>query len=1122
MSESEQHQKIKYGDIIYIEYTSKDHTRNILKANGFNMVGKNYIEVEQLNIIGNNIILKEFINNLFIIFPKMKEDFIKNKMILEEKLSLVKDKINHSSFLDSSVELKDNMTKLITAYQEIKQEVYNEKDLFLKDIGQPILFKKEFILIHFESQNFVTFNVKSSKLTLTEHYSDECIFLFWPWSSLDNNDKYVFSNQNLYICKKEKNYWSNNHFLTVKKNTSKLNAVNNNNESLLNNINNNNVTNNVINNVTNNINDTSKLDLDKGTDFLKLQKSSFKSKKAILESKNKEDQSRLENNIINSNNALKINNNLNNINNVIDPNADNKYTKNYVLGFTESQSSSDPFKIKICSNYIDPSSGILSFSSPVWLVCQSIEKHLTIRPNIANDFFVSRKRDYNMGFNFDKETEEERKYEGSLTNKKRTESFKIKTKISTKYLKNREKKLSKRQNNYVITFDSIDKNNSLNNIYGLFYVEQCETNNEIDSIGDDNLRKKLRMKIDLKLSSYVQYHKVLRFLHATTRKYLGFKESDINNNKLNEEKEKDNIELKQVVLTDFNNEKITGSLILLDEPDENCDWMFMESYKILDRDSYFKAKSSGIEFKFQNKYNDYKKQKDKNKKNSKKKNLNSNEKEEKEKDEPIYKIKNKEILRIFHVKSQKFLCFDEINNKLKKNTKNLKSMTNKYSMADDNHEEKSITVQNLSLSKIPYDCDLIRLIPSNADQSWEIRLVLYFSDVLSNTIQLVINEFDQMFKSNALYLRYQSKEIGNNSILDNNNINNYTQNMNNMNPSALQGKDKTDDRLKYLRDILFILRKCFKNLRDYCLNNFTRKFDTSMSAGKPIFYRQQFLYDQRFLEKTFYFLEKAKDILPKFNEPIKIPQQKIGNDDNANNMNINNNQNDMKKKNVQIKDNNIILEIWKNLNDSVKFSFQFISAMCKDHPLNKRRVYKENCEKNLFIHFLLDYEDASKCLLDIIKDNEKVMNSLSKGNNNFVKNNRNNLDEENNDNVIGKVLNYLNKCDKYDTKNLSTLSKFLKTGDVGITSNQQYIFEEIFINGKDRFLLKIKPLYDDIQFLVVFKNENDTFSQKSLIEFSNSQIQYEQKIIKYLAVQLNLFADLCYGRNYVCIEKIRE
>ena len=144
--------------IIYIEYTSKDHIRYILKANGFNIVGRNYIDLEQLNVTGNNIFLKDFIDNLFIIFPKMKEDFIKNKSILEEKLTLVKEKINHSIYIDNSIELNDNMTKLITAFQEIKQEVYNEKDLFLKDIGQPISFKKEFILIHFDSQNFVSYN----------------------------------------------------------------------------------------------------------------------------------------------------------------------------------------------------------------------------------------------------------------------------------------------------------------------------------------------------------------------------------------------------------------------------------------------------------------------------------------------------------------------------------------------------------------------------------------------------------------------------------------------------------------------------------------------------------------------------------------------------------------------------------------------------------------------------------------------------------------------------------------------------------------------------------------------------------------------------------------------------
>jgi len=1112
MSEYEQHQKIKYGDIIYIEFNSKDHMRNILKANGFNMVGKNYIEIEQLNITGNNIFLKDFINKLFIIFPKMKEDFIKNKTILEEKLALVKDKINHSSFIDNSLELKDNITKLISTYQEIKQEVYNEKDLFLNDIGQPICFKKDFILIHFESQNFVTFNVKTSKLILTEHYSDECIFLFSPWSSLDNNVRYVFSNQNLYICKKEKNLWSNNHFLTVKENTGRSA-----NESMLNNINNN-VTNIAANNITNiNVNDSSKFDMEKINELRRLQKSSLKSK-PFIESRNKEDQSRIDNNFINTNN---INNN---INNNFDTAGENRYVKNYVLGFTESQSNSFPFKIKICSNYIDPSSGMLSFSSPVWLVCQSIEKHLTIRPNFANDIFNSRKKEnFNMGFNLDKETEDERKYEASVTNKKRTESFKVRSKYSTRYARNREKNRMKRQNNYIITFDSIDKNNSLNNIYGLFYVEQCEASNDIRDIDDDNIKKKIQMKADLKLSSYVQYHKILRFLHATTHKYLGFKESD---SKSKDNENTKNIEIKKIEVYDFNNEKTSGSLILLDEPDENCNWMFMESYKILNENSYYDAKSSGVEFKLKDipmekKGKNLSSKEDKNKKNSKKK---SGDKDEKE--ENIYKIKNKEILRIFHVKSQKFLCFDQINNKLKKTPKNIKTASNKYSNNEEDQEEKSIIVQNLSLSKTPYDCDLIRLVPSNSDQSWEIRLVLYFSDILSNTIQLVVNEFEQMFKTNALAFRRASKDIGNNSNLENNNI---SMNINNMNRSGIPAKDRPEDRLKILKDNLFLLRRCFKNLRDYCLNNFTRKFDISMSAGKPIFYRQQFLYDQRFLEKTFYFLEKAKEILTKFNEPLKIPQQKNVNEDM--NMNINNQKDNRKmklstrsaKKNLNTKDNNLLLDIWKYLNESIKFSFQFISAMCKDHPDNKRRVYKENNEKNLFIHFLLDYEDASKCLLDIIKDNEKVMNSLSKGNNNLVRNNKNNLEEDSdNDNVIGKVLNYLNDSDKYDTKNLSTLSKFLKTGDVGITSNQQYIFEEIFINGKDRFLLKIKPLYDDIQFLVVFKNDNDTYVQKSLIEFSDSQIPYEQKIIKYLAVQLNLFADLCYGRNYVCIEKIRE
>ena len=239
------------------------------------------------------------------------------------------------------------------------------------------------------------------------------------------------------------------------KSTSK--AVNN--ESIINN--NNNISNNEINITNNNINDSSKFAFDRGTEMQKRnQKSSMKSK-PLIESRNKEEQSRFDNNFINTNNNI----NINNLPNAYDIPEGNRNTKNYVLGFSESQSNS-PFKIKICSNYIDPSSGMLSFSSPVWLVCQSIEKHLTIKPNYANDnFYISRKRDYYLGFNLDKETEDERKYESSIniTNKRKTESFKMKSK---KYGRNKDKNKKKAQNNYIISFDSIDTDNSLNNIYG--------------------------------------------------------------------------------------------------------------------------------------------------------------------------------------------------------------------------------------------------------------------------------------------------------------------------------------------------------------------------------------------------------------------------------------------------------------------------------------------------------------------------------------------------------------------------------------------------------------------------------------------------------------------------------
>ena len=1102
MSEYGQHQKIKYGDIIYIEFTLQKN-RYILRANSFNITGKCFVEVDQLNLNNDNIFYKNFINNLFMIFPAMKDDYIKNQSALKERLASVKDNLKNKLSFEDNIEIKEDTTKLIHDFQKTKQEIYSEKDNFLTELGQPICFKKEFILIHFDSQNFVQINEEelynsknNSKLILTDTYSDDCIFLFNSWSSLDNNAKYVFSNQNLYICRKEKNLWSNNnHFLMAKEIQVKAN------ESLMNN----NINTNL--NMNSNYNDSTKNDIDRFVDMQRRrQKSSYISRHVFLENRNKDEQSK------------------NEINNVYEP-QEVKMEKKYILSFIENRSNGGAFKIKICSNYIDPSSGLLSFSSPVWLACQNIERHLTITPNINDPLVMLKKKDIKKRLNSD--------YDNNYIEKVDTKKRRFSTKganfrYSEKALKRREKK-EKKNNKEIISFDSIDKN-SLNNIYGLFYVEQCETQENLKDLPDDFLRNKIPMKIDLKMSSFVQYHKIVRFLHATTRKYLSFKENEKDKNLTTI-----NINNKS---SDLNNDKTFGELTLVDKPDPNCNWMFMESYKILDEKDYYTAKGYGIEFGNREKQGDEKNlnENEENKKGKKKghdkKNGGEKENEENKKgkkkghdkkeggekeneDTRVYKIKNKEILRIFHVKSKKFLCFENIYDKIMGSGAVQKSIRGDIYKGNVDLEEKSIIVDQLSLSKTPYDSDLIRLIPSNSDQSWEIRLVLYYSELLTTKIQAIINFDCEQLVKNIPAQKRLSKDFFNNSIENNFSI---------MNRSSLQPKEKkTDDRLKNLKENLYILKECFQNLTAYCLNNYSRKYDITMSPGKPIFYRQQFLCDQKFLENTFLFLINANTIREKIEKIEDAPQ----------NLGIGGENNNQKKekafpkastksvkkyfgsKNLTVDDKKKII---KYLNDSIKLSFEFISAMCKDHPENKKKVFEN---KDLFLDYLLDYEKASKCFLDIIKDNENFMNLLSKENNEnneSQKENKGNLDDDSNGNVIGKVISYLNKIDRYDLKNLSTLSKFLKTGDVGITSNQQYIFEEIFINGQDRFLIKVKPLYDDIQLLVVFKN-GDNYVQKTLEEFSNSQ---KQDVIQYLAVQLNLFADLCYGRNYVCIDKIRE
>ena len=80
-------------------------------------------------------------------------------------------------------------------------------------------------------------------------------------------------------------------------------------------------------------------------------------------------------------------------------------------------------------------------------------------------------------------------------------------------------------------------------------------------------------------------------------------------------------------------------------------------------------------------------------------------------------------------------------------------------------------------------------MPSNSDQSWEIRLVLYYNEIFKEKINI---DYEQLFK-NSSALKIFPKDHMNISSENNFSINNK---------SILPGKDRIEDRLKFLKAIL--------------------------------------------------------------------------------------------------------------------------------------------------------------------------------------------------------------------------------------------------------------------------------------------------------------------------------
>ena len=149
------HDRVRYGDIIYIEQLSliNSKKRYVFYSSGYSLNQESYVEPKLITLGKEGIFLKDFENNLFVIFPTMKEDFLNHKQTLDSDLSTLKQ--NVVSSLDE-IATKKEISKVIQTYEEVKKDVDDDNKKFISLIGQPIKFGESFILIHYKSQMFVS------------------------------------------------------------------------------------------------------------------------------------------------------------------------------------------------------------------------------------------------------------------------------------------------------------------------------------------------------------------------------------------------------------------------------------------------------------------------------------------------------------------------------------------------------------------------------------------------------------------------------------------------------------------------------------------------------------------------------------------------------------------------------------------------------------------------------------------------------------------------------------------------------------------------------------------------------------------------------------------------------
>lgn len=1083
---------IKFGHIVTLELIdSKEYKYNISSSN---LSFKSNIPIQIKSQVSNEYSSIE--DNLFIILPVVNNKYIEEKSNIEndilylsninqcnEDKNNLNNNINNINYNNNELNLqninskfkeinktscsyKEVVNKLLTKLNVIKNNINETNKIINNALGKDIKFNQNFVLIHYKSEMFVCCKDISyeNKLCLVDSYDKDSIFFFWPYNKYEKISDYVYSNQNLLIRKCDINIWANNLFLTYKDSNQVYN------------------------------------------------------KKTEIK---------------NSNNLNNKNNKYNELNSIISDSENEKIiAKNKIdLYVTEDVLQAKTFKLHICSNYNSNLDQYLCYKNTFVLKFNSTNNYLIkLNANIDNktdNYLINS----NININY---IESNKNFANNIDNSNIVQDSLI--------------------NNSICVFSKIHMENFAPNLnlLSFFKPEPIEFFNNNIINDNDSLKNTNNL---IKFSNNIEYNKSLRLKNVYTGMYLSFNSIDYRNqNNSNEE------------IQGINTTKVYGYMCLKKAPDESSIWIIMESCIILDRDKYEINKLNGLSFQ----------------------NLKSIPREKK------YIGKN-DIIRLYNVKYRRFISNQDINYKLSlknyankiedklnikinndnnNNNKSYNNIENNYvsninskSFISNNSVNNSNNVSNdnksniysfcMTLNKNPYNSDLLKIESINDNLSWEANLIVHFSKSynylinkciksLSNITELK-NELENVllnkdnnnieniiFNENKLLnskknnsnkkLKFKSSKLVNNFI---------TENENNFSKKELNKKLYKISLIKLNWKKLYI---CYNNLKNYCVNKYSKRYDYNVSLGEPVCYRQDILKEQGFLKMTFNFFSSIEyvitldsqlnSILIMYNKKFNSIKSKLKDD----NFKINNNNNIDINEQTHYFCKHFLEEI-NNLNYIIKYSieegFEYIKYMC----LNNNSCIDYAFEnRNIINNYFLKYKQAANCLIYIIKNNQFYMEKI------IHEETRKNISNKDNNNIVTIIIKYLYENNKvYDHNILNILSKLMIANNKGITSNQTYIYkclyESNFINERfnyyknNKFLITLEPKENEPMFYIKYKNEKNEYEYTTLSKFTSDKelkSNFQKKVMLFLTTQLNLLANMCYDRNYICIFKVKK